>query len=398
MPENLGYGRQYIDDEDIRLVVETLQSDWLTQGPRVREFEEAMQARFEASRALAVANGTAGLHLVGLAFGWKAGDLILTTPLTFLASANCALYVGARPDFADVDESSGLIDPNRLEERLQQLDGEGRRPRAVVAVDYAGLPCDWQALRELANRYELELIADACHAIGATYKEKPIGSDSLADASVFSFHPVKNITTAEGGAVLTGSSALADRIADLRTHGMIRDPQRLEDPEQRETPAPWYYEMQNPGFNYRISDLQCALGIGQLRKLDFFLERRRAVAAQYDRLLADDERFRLPASREDCEHAYHLYALRIPFQKLGVNKTEYFQALRAKQIFCQVHYIPVHLQPYYRKNFGYKPGDFPVAEAFYTDEISIPIFPSLTEENVEYVVQTLRAELERLAS
>jgi len=374
------YGKQFVDDSDIRSVVDVLSSDWLTQGPNVCDFERALCQKFESECATVLSSGTASLHLVGLALGWKAGDVVLTTPITFLASANCILYAGAKPDFVDIDACSYTIDVEKLETKLKQYDACGNRVKAVVAVDYAGQPCRWESLRRLADKYEFQLVDDGCHAIGAKYKTVPIGSSKYADATVFSFHPVKHITTGEGGAVLTDSRELDEKIKTLRTHGITKDKSLLE-----KNDGPWYYEMHELGFNYRITDIQCALGLSQLKKLDRFIKRRRQIAEYYDGVFGEDERFIIPQTTPEAEHAYHLYPLQIKFDDISVAKDVFFQHLRERKIFCQVHYIPVHLQPYYRRRFGFKEGDFPVSEEFYKREVSIPIYPALENTEMEYV-------------
>jgi len=355
----------------------------------VREFEGSLCRRFESEYATALSSGTAALHLLGLALGWKSGDIVLTSPMTFLASANCILYAGARPDFVDIDPCTYTIDVEKLDAKLKECDAAGRRVKAVVAIDYAGAPCKWQQLRTLADKYGFQLVDDACHAAGAVYQKMPIGSFGYADATVFSFHPVKHITTGEGGAVLTDNSQLDEKIKMLRTHGVTKDESLLE-----RNDGPWYYEMHELGFNYRITDIQCALGLSQLGKLDKFIERRRQIAACYDNIFGDDDRFIVPQTIPEAEHAYHLYPLQIKFDELSIGKDDFFQRLMERNIFCQVHYIPVHLQPYYRRHFGFAEGDFPVSERFYEQEVSIPMYPALTDENVDFVIQMILEILE----
>ncbi|MBI5482348.1 MAG: UDP-4-amino-4,6-dideoxy-N-acetyl-beta-L-altrosamine transaminase [Deltaproteobacteria bacterium] len=385
MGRSYSYGRQSIDEDDRRAVEEVLRSDWLTQGPAVGRFEAALREACGARHAAAVANGTAGLHLAGLALGWGPGDVVITTPITFLASANCILYAGARADFVDIDPVTYTLDPARLEERLEQHRRAGTSVKAVVAVDYAGLPCDWAALGALAQRYGFQLVDDACHALGATLDGDPGYGVKRAQIVVLSFHPVKHITTGEGGAVLTDDPALDERVRTLRTHGMVKDEKRL-----RQNDGPWYYEMHELGFNYRITDLQCALGVSQLRKLSGFLTARRRIAEQYDAAFATDDRFVIPARRSAASHAYHLYPLRIRLERIGRSRAEVFARLKAAGVNCQVHYIPVHLQPYYRERFGFRPGDCPVAERFYAEEISIPMYPGLGSDDVHYIVEEIR--------
>ncbi len=380
------YGKQHIDDADIEAVVQTLKSDWLTQGPKVKEFEDALCREFNARYGSVVSNGTAALHLIAMALGWKKGDLIITTPLTFLASANCAIYVGADVDFVDVDEFSYTLSPEKLQTRITALEQKGRRVKAVVAVDFAGHPCDWKALRELADQNNFQLVADSCHALGALYEGDKGYAARYADAVCLSFHPVKHITTGEGGAVLTNRKDVDDAVKTFRTHGMTKDPALME-----KNDGPWYYEMHSVGYNYRLTDFQCALGLTQLQKLPQFVTDRRKIAAQYDTLLSGDDRFVVPRVARNALHAYHLYPLRIPFPQLRIAKAEFFGRLRESGIFCQVHYIPVHLQPFYRKQFGFKEGDFPSAERIYREEVSIPCYPGLAPEDLQYIVGSIKS-------
>jgi UDP-4-amino-4,6-dideoxy-N-acetyl-beta-L-altrosamine transaminase len=374
------YGKQVVDESDIQAVIDVLESDWITQGPNVTNFEEALRKKFNSKYATVVSSGTAALHLTGLALGWRAGDVVLTTPLTFLASANCILYAGARPDFVDIAPQAYTIDIEKLEGRIKKYKAQNKRVKAVVAVDYAGQPCEWEPLRYIADKYEIQLVDDACHAIGAAYKGSCLGCSKYADVTVFSFHPVKHITTGEGGAVLTDNKDLDNRIKMLRSHGVTKDKKLLQKRE-----GPWYYEMHELGFNYRITDIQCALGLSQLRKLDGFVQKRRRVASYYDDVFGEDQRFIIPKARLGTTHVYHLYPLQIRFDSLSTRKEEFFQFLRQKNIFCQVHYIPVHLQPYYRRHFGCREGDFPVCEEFYRREVSIPMYPALEGDDLEYI-------------
>ncbi len=377
------YGKQSIDSSDIEAVVEALNSDWLTQGPTIIKFEEALAGKFGAKYASATANGTAALHLVALALGWQKDDIILTTPMTFLASANCILYAGATPDFVDIDEKTYTISVEKLEEKLNRYKTAGKKVKAVVAVDYAGLPCDWEKLKELSGTFSFQLVNDNCHALGAEYENDLQYAVKYADVVIQSFHPVKHITTGEGGAVLTDKEEIDKKIKILRTHGMTKDVNILE-----KNDGPWYYEMHRLGFNYRITDLQCALGISQLTKLDEFVKRRREIARFYDEAFGGNGKFIIPAIPEYAKHSYHLYPLQIKFDEININKKDLFAELRERNIYGQVHYIPVHLQPYYRKNFGFKKGDFPIAEKFYENEISIPMYPALTDDDLKYITET----------
>lgn len=378
------YGKQTISQEDIDAVVEALKSDWLTQGPAIQKFENALCEKFGSKYASVAANGTAGLHLTALGLGWGKNETVITSPITFLATANCAVYVGAEIDFADIDAVSYTIDPSKLEDKIKFYRSQNKNIKAVVAVDYAGHPCDWNALKSLKEKYDFQLVNDYCHSLGAEYNNDIQYAAKYADAVNLSFHPVKHITTGEGGAILTNNETLDKKIKIFRTHGMTKDPSILE-----KNDGPWYYEMHEPGFNYRITDFQCALGIKQLEKLERFIEKRRKIAEYYDRIFSNDERFIHPQVSKDVKHAYHLYPLQIKFDELEIDKKVYFEKLRQKNIFLQVHYVPVHLQPFYRKTFGFKPGDFPIAEEFYKNEISIPMYPGLTKEDLSYITKTI---------
>lgn len=389
-PRIYSYGRQTIDQDDINAVVEALKSDWMTQGPTIQKFETALNEKFGSKFASAAANGTACLHLIALGLGWKKDDVVITSPITFLASANCAIYAGAKVDFADIDSASYTIDPEKLEDKLKFYSSQNKKVKAVVAVDYAGHPCDWDALKSLKEKYDFQLVNDFCHALCAEYKNDVLYAVKYADAVNLSFHPVKHITTGEGGAVLTNDEVLDKKIKTLRTHGITKEETILE-----KNDGPWYYEMHDVGFNYRITDFQCALGISQLKKLETFVEKRRQIAKYYDEALGKDNRLIVPYVSKDAKHAYHLYPLQIKFDELKISKKEFFEKMKEKNIFLQVHYIPVHLQPFYRKNFGFKPGDFPVAEEFYKNEISIPLYPRLTEQDLLYITQSMIEAVQR---
>jgi UDP-4-amino-4,6-dideoxy-N-acetyl-beta-L-altrosamine transaminase len=386
MPEKVySYGRQLIEEDDVQAVVEALRSDRLTQGPRVHEFEKRLSEKLGAPYCSVVSSGTASLHLIALGLGWKPGDIVITSPMTFLATANCIVYAGATPDFADIDPLSYTLDPAKVEERILYHQSGGRKEKAVIGVDYAGQPCDWEGLALLAKRYDLQLLNDHCHALGSSYKGDQCFGVKYADAVSLGFHPVKHITTAEGGAAVTRHQWLDEKMKLLRTHGVTKDPQVLS-----KNDGSWYYEMIELGFNYRITDLQCALGISQLAKLDRFLRERRTIAAFYDAAFAGDGRFVTPGVRGDSAHAYHLYPLQIDFSKLSISKREFFVRLRDKGIQCQVHYVPLHLQPYYRDKYGYAAGDFPIAEEFYRREISIPLYPGLESNDLEYISSSMK--------
>ncbi len=377
------YGHQDIDASDIEAVVAVLRSDWLTQGPTVGEFERQIAAYCGSRYAVAVNSGTSALHLACLAAGVGAGDAVWTTPNTFVASANCALYCGATVDFVDIDPRSYNLCPNRLEEKLARAARAGTLPKAVIPVHFSGQPCDLDALRALSAKYGFCLIEDACHAFGADYRGRPVGSGCGAGLAVFSFHPVKIITTGEGGVAVTDDEQIYRRLLLLRTHGITRDAFEVADPEA----GPWYYEQQALGFNYRLTDLQAALGISQLKRATAMVARRRELAARYDRELAPLP-LTVPVQDAGSRSSWHLYAIRLRLDALRKSRLEIFNALRAAGIGVNVHYIPVHLQPYFRKR-GFKPGDFPLAEQYYREAITLPLYSGLTDAQQASVIETL---------
>jgi len=381
------YGRQDITDADIEAVVEVLRSDWLTQGPMVPRFEEAIAGYTGARHAVAVNSATSALHIACLAFDLGPGDLLWTSPVTFVASANCALYCGADVDFVDIDPRSYNMSPTALEAKLQAAEQAGRLPKIVVPVHLCGQSCDMAAIHALAKRYGFRIIEDASHAIGGRYRDSPIGDCRYSDITVFSFHPVKIITTGEGGMALTNDAELATRLEMLRSHGITRDADRMTQAPD----GPWYYEQQALGLNYRMTDLQAALGLSQMHRLDDYVTRRHALAARYDALLAD-----LPVTRPwqhpDSYSGLHLYVVRVDGGGEGARRRKVFEGLRSRGIGVNVHYIPVHTQPYYR-TLGFAPGDFPAAEAYYAEAISLPMYPTLSESEQDRVVQALREAL-----
>jgi perosamine synthetase len=377
----LPYGRQWVDDEDIAAVVETLRSDWLTTGPKVEEFEKAFAAFTGAGHAVAVSNGTAALHAATAALGIGPGDEVVVPAITFVASANCVVYQGGTPVFADVEGDTLLIDPQDVERKITA------RTKAVIAVDYAGQPCDYEALRAIAARHKIALVADACHALGGSFRGRPVGS--LADLSTFSLHPVKPITCGEGGVITTNDAELAKAMRVFRSHGISSDFR------QREKQGSWAYEMVSLGYNYRLSDIQCALAASQLKKLPAWVERRQAIARQYDEAFAGDTRFAPLAVRDGVSHGYHLYVIRHGF---GFDRGRFFQELRSEGIGANVHYAPVHLHPFYRQTFGTGPGLCPVAEAAYEQILTLPVFPRMTEEDVADVIMAVKRVAARLGS
>ena len=367
----LSYGRQSIDDDDIAAVTEVLRSNWLTTGPKVAEFEKAFANVTGAREAVAISNGTAALHAAMYALGIGPGDEVIVPALTFAASSNCVLYQGGTPVFADVQPDTLLVDPEDVATKITP------RTRAIVAVDYAGQPCDYDALRRLADKHGLALVADACHALGGSYQGRAVGS--LADLSTFSLHPVKPITTGEGGAITTDNPELAQRMRIFRSHGITTDHR------QREQAGSWFYEMVDLGYNYRLTDLQCALGLSQLKKLPAWVARRSEIAEQYDERFASLAEIQLPVVRAGCQSGWHLYVIRLNLELLSGGRADVFQALRAQNIGVQVHYIPVPWHPYYQK-LGYRKGQWPVAEAAYERIISLPIFPAMSDRDVDDVV------------
>lgn len=377
----LPYGHQNIDDSDIAAVVEVLKSEWLTTGPKVSEFEQAFAAMTGAKHAVAVSNGTAALHCAIYALNIQPGDEVIVTPMTFAASANCILYQGGTPVFADVEPDTLLIDPEKVREKITP------RTKAIVAVDYTGQPADYTALRAVADEHGLSIIADACHAIGGSFDGRPVGT--LADLSTFSLHPVKHITTGEGGVITTDSAELVQRMRVFRNHGITTDHR------QRSLTGGFFYEMVDLGYNYRITDFQCALGISQLNKLPGSVAKRRQIASWYDAAFADIPYVKPLAVRSNAVHAYHLYVVLFDLGQLNCTRADLYTALRAENIGVNVHYIPVHLHPYYRERFGTDRGLCPVAEDAYDRLVTLPIFPEMTEADADDVITAIR-KLEEL--
>lgn len=376
----ISYGRQSITEEDIRAVVETLQSDYLTQGPKIKEFEEAFARYVEANYAVVVNNGTAALHLVALALGVQPGDRVIVTPLTFAASANCIRYCGGEVAFCDIDPETYLMDLHKLEEILST------HPKGyfkgIVPVDFAGYPIEADKFRQLADNYDLWILEDACHAPGAYYVDKEgkkqfAGNGKFADAAVYSFHPVKHITTGEGGMITTDSKELYEKMLLYRTHGITKDPAKMH-----KNDGGWYMEMQELGYNYRITDFQAALGLTQLNKADRGLERRNEIARKYDKAFASCQGIKTPYVADNVFHAFHLYVIQVK-DRLGL-----YNYLREHQIYSQVHYVPLHLMPYYQ-SLGSKKGDCPVMEEYYEHCLSIPMYPTLTDEEQDYVIEKI---------
>ena len=368
----LPYGRQSINEDDMQAVVEVLRSDWLTTGPKVAEFEEAFAAWVGARHAVSFSSGTAALHGAAFAAGIGAGDEAITSPLTFAATANCILYQGGKPVFADICPDTLNLDPERVTELIT------KRTQAILPVDYAGHPADLDAFLHIAERHGLIVIEDACHGLGAEYRGKRVGS--IAHMTVFSFHPVKHLTTGEGGMVTTDNPQFADKLRIFRNHGISSNAR------DRQHAGQWHYEMILLGFNYRLPDIACALGLRQLTKLEENLHRRREIAARYTQAFAEISGVDIPRVRPEATSAWHLYPIRVNAANLGASRDEIFRALRAENIGVNVHYIPVHLHPYYKQSFGFRMGEYPIAEAAYEQLISLPMFHGMSDRDVEDVI------------
>jgi UDP-4-amino-4,6-dideoxy-N-acetyl-beta-L-altrosamine transaminase len=383
------YGRQTISESDIEAVIEVLRSDFLTQGPAVPAFEDLVARRVGALYGVAVCNATSALHLACLALELGPGDILWTTPVTFVASANCALYCGAQVGFVDIDLTTNNICVDTLECQLEKAYIEGRTPKILVAVHLAGHPCDMVRINDLSRRYRFRVIEDASHAVGSTYEGVAIGSCQYSDITVFSFHPVKIITTGEGGMALTNQAELAHRMALLRSHGITRDPQEMTEPAH----GSWYYQQVALGFNYRMTDIQAALGISQMQRLDWFIESRQTLARRYSQLLHGEPiKLNLPIAASSS--AYHLYIIRLDPALTTANHSKVFENLKQSGIGVNLHYIPIHLQPYYRA-LGFRLGDFPNSEEFYSQAISLPLYPGLTTDEQDQVVSVLKDSLSK---
>lgn len=381
------YGRQDITQADIDAVVSVLQSDFLTQGPMVPRFEQSVAQHVGASHALAMNSATSALHVACLALGLGNGDWLWTTPITFVASANCGLYCGARVDFVDIDPRTYNLCPQALARKLEQAERDGKLPKVVVAVHLCGQPCDMLAIHALAQRYGFKIIEDASHAIGGKYQGEFIGNCRYSDITVFSFHPVKIITTAEGGMALTNDAELANKMALLRSHGITRDPAQMT----HAADGPWYYQQIDLGFNYRMTELQAALGVTQMERLDQFVARRHQLARRYDDLLAGLP-VTTPWQHPDSYSGLHLYVIRLQLDKIGKTHRQVFEALRELGIGVNLHYIPVHTQPHYQR-MGFGSGDFPEAERYYAEAISLPMFQTMTQAQQDEVIAALRKVL-----
>ncbi|MBK3866152.1 UDP-4-amino-4,6-dideoxy-N-acetyl-beta-L-altrosamine transaminase [Pseudomonas stutzeri] len=378
------YGRQDITQADIDAVVAVLQSDFLTQGPMVPRFEQTVAEHVGARHALAVNSATSALHIACLALGLGPDDYLWTTPITFVASANCGLYCGAQVDFVDIDPRTYNLCPQALAHKLEQAERDGKLPKVVVAVHLCGQPCDMQAIHDLAHRYGFKVIEDASHAIGGKYRGEFIGNCRYSDITVFSFHPVKIITTAEGGMALTNDAELAGKMALLRSHGITRDPALMT----HDADGPWYYQQIDLGFNYRMTELQAALGVTQMERLDHYVARRHQLARRYDELLAGLP-ITTPWQHPDSYSGLHLYVIRLQLDKIDKTHRQVFESLRELGIGVNLHYIPVHTQPYYQR-MGFQVGDFPEAECYYAEAISLPMFQTMSEVQQDDVGAAVR--------
>ncbi|ADU66015.1 UDP-4-keto-6-deoxy-N-acetylglucosamine 4-aminotransferase [Desulfurispirillum indicum S5] len=377
------YGRQDISPDDIRSVLAVLESDWLTQGPSITEFEHMVSSACSSRFSVACSNATAALHIACKALGLGPGDTLWTSPNTFVATANAALYCGADVDFVDIDLETGNMDVVCLERKLQIAAQQGKLPRIVAPVHFAGLSCPMEPIQRLAQQYGFAILEDASHAIGATYRQQPVGSCAYSHITVFSFHPVKIITTGEGGMALTNDETLYRKMTLLRSHGVTRDHEMLENRNE----GGWYYEQQDLGFNYRMTDLQAALGVSQMKRIDDFLQKRRLLVRRYReqlRFLPLD----LPGEFADSESAWHLFVVRLRPEETGKDRRGVFEALRAKDIGVNVHYIPVPMQPYYRA-LGFRAEDYPAALTHYERALSLPLHPGITQEQQDYIITTL---------
>ena len=376
------YSKQYIDDEDIQAVVEILRSDYLTTGPKIQEFEEKFAEYIGVKYAVAISNGTAALHIACLAAGIGEGDEVITTPITFVASANSVLYCGGTPVFADIDPKTYNICPKEIRKKITS------RTKAIIPVHFTGQPCNMNEIQRIAKEYNLIVIEDAAHALGAEYKGKRTGS--MSDMTTFSFHPVKHITTGEGGMITTNDEKIYKKLILFRAHGITRDNDLLVNQNE----GPWYYEQLDLGYNYRITDIQCALGISQLKKLDKFIDRRKRIVNMYNDEFKSLEGIITPYQGHHTDSSWHLYVIKLELDKLKVGRKEIFEELKKQNIGVNVHYIPVYYFPYYQR-LGYNKGSCPVAEKLYESIITLPLFPDMTDKDVEYVTRTVQSIIKK---
>jgi len=379
----INYGKQFIDNDDIKAVTNVLKSKFLTQGPLVNKFEKKLKSFLGSKYCCAVSSGTAALHLAGVSSSLNKNDYVITSPISFVATSNSILYSNARPIFVDIDEKTYNIDESLVEKKILELKKKNKHVRAIIATDFAGNPCNWKRLKILSKKYNFLLINDNCHALGARYYNDYKYAQKYSDIVTHSFHPVKQITTGEGGALLTNNKKIFQNAIKLRSHGIYKNN------KLRKKIGPWYYEMQKLGFNYRLTDFQSALGISQLKKLKYFLKKRTQIAKIYDTEFKKNPYLKIPQANKFSVHAYHLYPLLINFKKIKKTKKKLFKYFEKKNIFLQVHYIPIHLQPYYKKIFKYKIGDFPISEKFYSQEVSLPIHYSLKKKDVFKIIKLI---------
>jgi len=395
------YGRQYIDENDIQAVAEVLCSDWLTQGPNTAEFESALCDIVGAKFAVAVNSGTSALHIACLAAGVKDGNEVITSPITFVASANCVVYCGGKPVFADIDPKTYNISPEEIEKNITN------KTKAIIPVHFAGQSCDMEAIQQIVSNAEkkygnkIYIIEDACHALGSKYKGNEVGSCVFSDMAVMSFHPVKHITTGEGGVVLTNNDELSKKLRMFRSHGITSEPKEFLSKDlafssynsqlkTHDSPNPWYYEQQVLGYNYRITNIQCALGLTQLKKLEKFCKRRREIVNRYNAVFKDSKYLQIPFEEQNCDSNFHLYVLLFDCEGIGIDRARFMLSLKEKGLYTQVHYIPVHLQHYFRRKFETDWGDCPNAEAYYKKCLSIPLFPAMTKNEVEKTIHEIK--------
>jgi UDP-4-amino-4,6-dideoxy-N-acetyl-beta-L-altrosamine transaminase len=379
MHDFIPYGKQYIDEDDIQAVVSVLKSDFLTQGPVVTEFEKNICNYTGATFCVAVSNGTAALHIAVKALEIEEGMEGITSPITFVASSNCMIYSGLKPSFADIDEKTYCLDPSALKQNISP------KTKVIIPVHFAGHPCDMMSIQAIANDHDLYIIEVAAHAIGSRYSDGTcVGNCKHSDMTIFSFHPVKTMTTGEGGAVTTNDPELYRRLKLLASHGITKQPQDFKR-NSSGLVEPWYYEMHSAGYNYRITDIQCALGISQLKKLNGFIKKRREIVTKYNDAFEKINEVTTPYENKSCYSAYHLYVLQVK----ETDRLAVFNKLRNKNIGVNVHYIPVHLQPYYMENFGFQGDDFPISEKYYQRAISLPLFPTMKDDDIEYVIETV---------
>lgn len=379
----LPYGKQWVEADDIQAVIEVLKGDFLTTGPYIAKFERAVADYVGAKYAVAFSNGTAALHGACFAAGIGEGDEVITTPITFAASANCVLYQEGSPVFADIDEKTYNLDPEEVEKKITG------KTKAIIPVDFTGQPVNLDAIHDIAKKHNLVVIEDAAHALGAKYKGKMVGS--LSDMTMFSFHPVKHITSGEGGIITTNSKDYHDKLLMFRSHGITRDADKM-----LENHGPWYYEMQFLGYNYRMTDFQAALGVSQLKKIDSFVSRRKKYVEMYNEAFKEVNQVITPFQHKDSDSSWHLYIIKLDLDALSVSRKEIFQALQAKNIGVNVHYIPVHLLPYY-KEMGHKNGDYPIAEDLYERIITLPLFPAMEEQDVRDVIDAVKETIKKFS-